>query len=63
MSKEVCIDKDVAYHQTVIGAAKTVLIPSAQNAERVQSAIEGGATRAPCSKDNLCTAQNWTWQH
>jgi hypothetical protein len=30
----------------VIGAAKTVLIPSAQNAERVQSAIEGGATRA-----------------
>jgi hypothetical protein len=32
--------------QTVIGAAKMVLIPSAQNAERVQSAIEGGATRA-----------------
>jgi len=46
MSKEVCVDKDVAYQQTVIGAAKTVLIPSAQNAERVQSAIEGGATRA-----------------
>ena len=35
MSKEVCIDKDVAYHQTVIGAAKTVLIPSAQNGENV----------------------------
>ena len=46
MSKEVCIDKDVAYHQTLFGAGKTVLIPRAQNAERVQSAIEGGATRA-----------------
>ena len=56
MSKEVCIDKDVAYHQTVIGAAKTVLIPSAQNAERVQSAIEGGATRHMyCSKLDLAT--------
>lgn len=57
------IDNEVAYHQAVINATKTVLIPSAQNAElksalegaeplfeghlqhaqRVQSAIEGGA--------------------
>ena len=46
MSKEVCIDKDVAYDQTFIGATKTVLIPSSQIAERVQSAVESGATRA-----------------
>ena len=57
------IDNEVAYHQRVINATKTVLIPNARNAElkkalqgaeplfeghlqhaqRVQSAIEGGA--------------------
>lgn len=60
------IDNEVAYHQAVINATKTVLIPSAQNAElksalqgaeplfeghlqhaeRVQSAVEGGAKQA-----------------
>ena len=60
------IDNEVTYHQAVINATKTVLIPSAQNAElksalegatplfeghlqhaeRVQSAIEGQASRA-----------------
>ena len=57
------IDNEVAYHQRVVNATKTVLIPNARNAElkkalqgaeplfeghlqhaqRVQSAIEGGA--------------------
>lgn len=60
------IDNEVAYHEAVINATKTVLIPSAQNAElksalegaeplfeghlqhaeRVQSAVEGGAKQA-----------------
>src|SRR5262249_7638676 len=60
------IDNEVAYHTAVINATKTLLIPSAQNAElksalqgaeplfeghllhaeRVQSAIEGGAKQA-----------------
>lgn len=60
------VDNEVAYHQAVINATKTVLIPSAQNAElksalqgatplfeghlqhaeRVQSGIEGGGSRA-----------------
>jgi len=34
------IDNEVAYHQAVINATKTVLIPSAQNAE-LKSALEG----------------------
>jgi putative membrane protein len=34
------IDNEVAYHQVVINATKTVLIPSAQNAE-LKSALEG----------------------
>ena len=60
------IDNEVAYHEAVINATKTVLIPGAQNAElksalqgaeplfeghlqhaeRVQSAVEGGAKQA-----------------
>ena len=60
------IDNEVAYHQAVINATKTVLIPNAQNADlksalqgaeplfeghlqhaqQVQSAIEGGGTKA-----------------
>jgi putative membrane protein len=64
------IDNEVAYHQAVINATKTVLIPSAQNAElksalqgaeplfeghllhaeRVQSALEGGANQASSGK-------------
>src|SRR5215470_13646752 len=41
------IDNEVAYHQAVVNATKTVLVPSAQNgelqhAQRVQSAIESG---------------------
>jgi len=64
------IDNEVAYHKAVINATKTVLIPSAQNAElksalqraeplfeghllhaeRVQSAIEGGAKQASSGK-------------
>lgn len=34
------IDNEVAYHQAVINATKTVLIPSAQNAE-LKSALQG----------------------
>ena len=34
------IDNEVTYHQAVINATKTVLIPSAQNAE-LKSALEG----------------------
>lgn len=34
------IDNEVAYHQAVINATKTVLVPSAQNAE-LKSALEG----------------------
>ena len=60
------IDNEVVYHQAVISANKTVLIPNAQNADlksalqgaeplfeghlqhaqQVQSAIEGGGTKA-----------------
>ena len=60
------IDNEVAYHQRIINATKTVLIPNAQNdelkkalqgaeplfeghlqqAQRVQSAIEGGRKTA-----------------
>ena len=60
------IDNEVVYHQAVINATKTVLIPNAQNADlksalegaeplfeghlqhaqQVQSAIEGGGTKA-----------------
>lgn len=36
------IDNEVAYHQAVINATKTVLIPSAQNPE-LKSALEGAA--------------------
>ena len=34
------IDNEVAYHQAVVNATKTVLIPSAQNAE-LKSALQG----------------------
>ena len=34
------MDNEVAYHQAVINATKTVLIPSGQNAE-LKSALEG----------------------
>jgi putative membrane protein len=36
------IDNEVAYHQAVINATKTVLIPNAQNAE-LKSALQGAA--------------------
>ena len=34
------IDNEVAYHQAVVNATKTVLVPSAQNAE-LKSALQG----------------------
>jgi putative membrane protein len=34
------IDNEVAYHQAVINATKTVLVPSAQNTE-LKAALEG----------------------
>lgn len=36
------VDNEVAYHQAVIDATKTVLIPSAQNAD-LKSALQGAA--------------------
>lgn len=36
------VDNEVSYHEAVINATKTVLIPSAQNAE-LKSALEGAA--------------------
>ena len=36
------IDNEVAYHQAVINATKTVLIPSAENVE-LKSALQGAA--------------------
>ena len=36
------VDNEVSYHEAVINATKTVLIPSAQNAE-LKSALQGAA--------------------
>jgi putative membrane protein len=41
--EKVYIDNEVAYHQAVINATKTVLVPSAQNAE-LKSALQGAIT-------------------
>jgi len=48
------IDNEVAYHQAVINAVSSVLLPNAQNAE-LKSALEGAA---PLFQGHLKHAQN-----